>query len=191
MRRVAGLVAALVIALAPGVAQADPYPPGTTTTTQAGGGGGGGGGGGTVQQGNQQGGSHVLGEEFTTEGCGFAPNSTETLTVDDQAAGTKKADANGCITVRIKIISSTKADVNDPVRVTIRCGSNDWTATGPAGSGTGQFRLVTAFDVACTARSGGTAFTGANVARWTLVAIVLIVLGGGLVLADRRRTQQA
>src|SRR5207302_422453 len=103
------------------------------------------------------------------------------ITADRQPAGTKRANGSGCVGVTARIVSSNEAAVNN-VEVDVRCGPNTWTVTGPAASGGVRFSVSEKFTVSCLA-TAGTALSGANVVRWTLVALVLIGLGSTLVVA--------
>jgi hypothetical protein len=139
----------------------------------------------TTATGQQTGGTHAIGETFVLEACGFAPGSSEKIAVNGVAAGTKTADGSSCVKTTIKVVSSTGGEVNDPVPVPIRCGQNTVTATGVAAS-RAPLTVTTAFTVNC----GTTALTGANVSLFVGLALVLLVVGGGLIFLERRKARR-
>lgn len=163
--------------------------PGTTT--------GGGGGGGT-----QNGGTHVLGETFVNEVCGFQPGAPVSLVTNGQPTGSAIADPNGCVAVTVRVISTSQVQVNG-ITVGSVCGANHVIAAGPSNAA-GPFVQTDTFTVNCgvapasaisptsptsatRASTGGLAFTGANVLRLGGAAVLLLLFGGLLVVADRRR----
>jgi len=135
-------------------------------------------------------GSVAPGQTATFNLCGvFKPGSNVILTVDGQAAGTKVASSAGVVPVVITVTSATTASVNDPVIVNVNCGANTVVATGTGPSGGTQ---TGTFAVPCAATTAsGVAFTGANVMKGLLVALLLIAVGAALVLAQRRRRRRS
>ncbi|HEX8771097.1 MAG TPA: hypothetical protein VF711_10060, partial [Acidimicrobiales bacterium] len=91
------------------------------------------------------------------------------------------------------VVSATQLSVDDPVSVTGQCGGNTVVATGPSAAAGGSTVTQSAgFTVSCpaataTASKGAVAFTGANIAKWSAGALVLVAGGFGLVLMSRRR----
>jgi hypothetical protein len=156
-----------------GVAQAQTgYPPGTTTTVP----GGAGSGGGTV----------AIGATLNVEACGYRAGSTVNVSIDGQAATTTIAKATGCGRISIKPVSSTNAVVSgiDPA---ITCGANNAVFTGVSSAGASISQTV-GFSINC-AVSAGIVFTGANISKWLLAALVLLALGALILLAERRRSR--
>lgn len=179
----ASLVAMLgtVLFLAAPVAQAQTgYPPGVCTTTT----------------GAQDAGGHLVGDTFTINlapVCTFVPGTSVTVVVNGVNIPGKTANAQGFVTVTVRINSQTEILIDDPVRVPAQCGTNTVVATGASPSGvtvsqTGTFQLLCPRGAA-TPVQGRVAFTGANIARWSAVALALVMLGGTLVVADRRRVR--
>jgi hypothetical protein len=156
-----------------GVASAQTgYPPGTTTTSVAPGGG--------------NAGTVPLGGTITATASGFSPGSSTTLLVDGQAAGSVTVGANGVASVSIKVLSATTALVNG-VSIPITCGANSVTFTGTSPTGAALTQTIS-FSVNC-AVSAGIVFTGANVFKWLLAALVLLALGALFLIAERRRSR--
>ncbi len=125
-------------------------------------------------------GTVAVGQTITVTLCGpFAPGSTETVTVNGESLGTAVAGANGAVMVVISITSRN-------------CGANKVVATGPDMAGAIVMSSGT-YSVMCkrAASAGPLAFTGANVFKALLAALLLIAAGAGLVIAQRRRSSGA
>lgn len=187
-------ISTLVIGLllVAGPASAQVYNPGTTTTTAAGA---------TTTAppttsttaapgGNQNGGTHVKGETFTNNACGYRPGATVTLTVDGQAGPSATADSNGCVAIQVTILDNSHVRVNG-VTFNASCGSNNVVTTGPGANGSTLSETDT-FTINCAATptgGGGLAFTGANILKLGGAAALLILFGAGLVAVERRRAR--
>jgi len=121
--------------------------------------------------GNIDAGTVGLGQTITITLCGpFQPGSTVAVNV----GATQIATAVGAVTVTV-----TGAT----------CGANDLVATGP-GEGAATATSTATFTVTCARPSSsadGLAFTGANIYKYLLAALVLIAIGAMLVLLHRRR----
>lgn len=115
-----------------------------------------------------------VGGNATFQGSGCAPGSTVTITIDGKVMATVTADASGDYS------GSFKADLAPgSYNVTATCG--DVIRTSP----------LTVRSVAVTPPStGGGALprTGSNSNVMALVGAGLLVLGGGAILATRKRT---
>ncbi len=166
------MLAATVVGVGAASAQTTPtYTPGTSTGPLCTGG--------PVNAGNVS-----IGQTVTFMLCGpFQPGATAAINVNGTAAGSKTVASNGTVTIVITINSATSGTVNDPVTVPVTCGSNTATATSGGVSQTGTFNLI----CGSTTKTSGLAFTGANVMKAVLAALLLIAIGGALVLAQRRR----
>jgi len=173
------MLGALMFLAAPAAQAQTGYPPGACTTTT----------------GAQDAGGHLVGDVFTitlAPVCLFTPGASVTVVVNGVNVGTKVATAQGFITVTIRVNSQTELLIEDPVSVAGQCGTNTVVATGPSTLANGTVTQTGTFQVLCpkgaaTPVQGRVAFTGANIARWSAVALALVMLGGTLVVADRRR----
>ena len=171
------MVGASLFLLAP-AASAQPYPPGECTVTVG-------------DSGNLA--TVGVGDTATLTiraQCSFTPGATVSVVVNGQAAGTKTVNADGSVTVTVNVQSTTQLSVNPVVRG--QCGANTVSVSGPSSSVTGSSTQNASFTVVCPAAAatpvrGRVAFTGSNIFRWGAVALVLAAVGGGLVMADRRR----
>ncbi len=193
MRRsfsVAALVAfiggAALLVASPAMAQTPGYPPTCNPV-----------------DGVQDAGSHQIGETFKANllpVCLFNPGSNVNVTVNGQAVGAKVAAADGSITVTVRVVSATELAIEDPVSVSGQCGPNTIVGNGPSATAGRNVTQTANFTVICpgvngpggnggavTPVKGSVAFTGANIAKWALVALVLIGVGGLLVALNRRR----
>jgi hypothetical protein len=148
------------------------YPPGPGTTAPA------------AVNGGQDVGNVTLGETVTRELCGYAPNSTVRISVNGSSVTTMTADGNGCVTVHLKVTSTSAVEVEGLTAVA-RCGGNTLLATGSQADGAAVNETIT-FDVACGS-ADHTAFTGANIARGTITGAALLGVGALTVLGGRRR----
>jgi hypothetical protein len=148
-----------------------------------------------VTTGSVNAGSHNVGDSFRVTlapTCVFTPGAAVTVTVNGQAVGTKTATANGTVSVAITVVSSTQVSIDDPVSVTAQCGSNSVVGSGPSSVANSNVTQSASFTINCpastaTASKGTVAFTGANIAKWSAGALVLVAAGFGLVLISRRR----
>ena len=152
-------------------------------------------------------GSHAIGETFSTTlrpVCVFTPGTTVTVSVNGVVVGTKVADASGSVSVTVFVESATSLLIDDPVRVPGHCGpDNRIVATGFSEVARAEVTQTAAFEVLCPvagrpgagqvprARQGGVAFTGDNIALMVAAAAVLLGVGTGLVVTNRRRKAQA
>ncbi len=147
----------------------------------------------------QDAGTFNVGDTFQvalSPSCVFTPGSTVAVTVNGTSVGTKTADGSGFIHVTVRVVSATQLEIDDPISVVARCGTNSVVATGPSQAAgrtvtqTGTFRIncgTAGGGGAATPVKGSVAFTGANIAKWAAVALALIGVGAVLVVADRRR----
>jgi len=147
--------------------------------------------------GTQYAGAFQIGETFTealTPVCLFTPGADITVTVNGQSVTPppKAAEANGSVNVTVFVESATSLLIDDPVRVSSRCGRNVIVATGPSQVARANVTQTATFDVLCPgavprAVQGRVAFTGANVTIMAAVALALVGIGALLVVANRRR----
>lgn len=148
-----------------------------------------------VTTGSVDAGSHLVGERFTltlAPTCVFDPGSSVTVTVNGQAVGTKVASSSGTVNVTITITSATQLSIDDPILVSSQCGRNTVVATGTSSVAASAVTQSASFTVSCpaataSATTGTVAFTGANIAKWSAAALVLVAAGFGLVALSRRR----
>lgn len=143
-------------------------------------------------QGNQNGGTHVQGETFTNNVCGFQPGASVNMSVDGQTGPTQTANGNGCVPVTIKVLDNSHVQVQG-VTFNAACGPNSVILTGPntAGSTVSQ---TDSFSISCaatpsTSSGKGLAFTGANVLKLGGAAGLLILVGFALVALERRKNR--
>ncbi len=178
---VAGLLLFLV---GPGAAaQTVGYPPGTCATTN----------------GTQDAGNHAVGDTFTvtlSPVCLFAPGSSVAIVVNGISVTSKTADNSGFVSVTIKVNSQSELLIEDPVSVGGQCGANRVVATGPSAVAGARVDQTATFGILCAATAApkataGVAFTGANILRWTAIAVALVLLGSLLIVADRRRRSRS
>lgn len=148
----------------------------------------------TTTTGTHDGGTAHVGRTLVLEACGFAPGSSVHVVVNGTDVGNKTADRVGCIHVRIRIVSATRGLVDDPVPVTLKATGNTVVASGKSSAGAAVSQTVTFGVQAAQSHGrgpGNMAFTGANVIRWSAVALSLLAVGAGVLLADRRRARRA
>jgi hypothetical protein len=114
---------------------------------------------------------------------------------------TKTPDANGKVHVSVKVTSTTKGVLDDPVDVTLQCGTNTVTATGNTqadvtATASGTFTVVCAVTVPATVPpaipistgttgGGGLARTGMNILALLLLAGVAIAMGLFTIASER------
>jgi hypothetical protein len=141
-------------------------------------------------------GGHNIGDTFTVQlapTCVWTPGAAVTVTVNGVSIPGKVADAAGRVSVTITIVSATQLSVDDPVSVASQCGNNTVVGVAPSSVAGGSTVTHSAgFTVNCPASTaqastGTVAFTGANVAKWSGAALVLLAAGFGLVFFTRRR----
>lgn len=178
------MLGAITLLGAPAASAQTGYPPGPCTPLT----------------GAQDAGSHLVGQSFSTTlepVCVFTPGSNVNIVVNGQVVGTKVANANGFVTVNITVgpsCGTVRLQVNDPVTVNGTLGANNIVATGPSSVARANVTQTAVFRVLCPSAAGvakpvrgRVAFTGANILRWSAVAIALVLLGSVLVVANRRR----
>ncbi|WP_409330141.1 fibronectin type III domain-containing protein [Trujillonella humicola] len=119
------------------------------------------------------------GSKITLTGSGYLANSTVTLLVysSPQVLGTVVADANGAFTVTVEIPAGLAAGSHTLVAAGVDAAGNPRYLTMP----------ITVTAAGAAAGSGGLAYTGADVAVPALGGLAALALGGGLVLAGRRK----
>lgn len=159
----------------------------------------------TTTTGTRDGGTVRPGRTVVYEFCGFARRSLVHVVANGVDVGDKRADFNGCIHVRILVVTQRLGLVEDPVRVELKPNDNVVVATGRNSAGTLVTQTVS-FRVQAITRGGGEgrgpggggrgsggrmAFTGANLVRWGTVASVLFLIGAAILVADRRRARRA
>lgn len=124
-------------------------------------------------------GSVTPGSTITVSGTGYAPFSTVTVLVysTPTVLGTAQADANGAFTFTGKLPAGLAA------------GSHTLVAAGVDGAGNPRYltQAITVGGAAGSGASGGLAYTGADIAVPTIGGLAALAVGGGLVLAGRRR----
>ncbi|MGY1742204.1 MULTISPECIES: fibronectin type III domain-containing protein [unclassified Blastococcus] len=121
-------------------------------------------------------GSVTQGQTITVSGSGYAPFSTVTVLVysSPTVLGTVEADANGAFTFTGKLPAGLAA------------GSHTLVAAGVDADGNPRY-LTQAITVGGPTGSGGLAYTGADIAVPAIGGLAALAVGGGLVLAGRRR----
>ncbi|WP_409330140.1 fibronectin type III domain-containing protein [Trujillonella humicola] len=126
-----------------------------------------------------QSGSVTPGSKITLTGSGYLANSTVTLLVysSPQVLGTVVADANGAFSVTVEIPAGLAAGSHTLVAAGVDAAGNPRYLTMP----------ITVTAAGAAAGSGGLAYTGADVAVPALGGLAALALGGGLVLAGRRK----
>lgn len=189
-----GAVALAVMAAAPAGAQT--YPTGSTTSTTA-----------APSSGSINAGTLGSGGTTSVDVCGFVPGSTVSISLNGKPVTTATVASNGCATVTIQVVSAGTAlgravFAAAGLHLAATASSvkiNGVSATGlPPGqqntitaTGTGTnlaSRTVSVFFTTSSSSAGGLPRTGAMILRWSLAGLGLIVIGGLLVLANRRRT---
>lgn len=170
--------AALMGLVAP--ASAQPYPPGACTANSA-----------------SFAGEFAVGSTITltlAADCVWDPGTGVDVTVNGTSVGTKTADSGGAVSVAITIVSETELSVDDPIQTSARCGANTVRGVGTSRAAGGSASHTTTFDIACPGAAarpskGKVALTGANVVRWSSIALGLVVVGGLFLAIDRRRAR--
>ena len=187
----AGLIAALLLLVAPAVSAQVGYPPGPCTATV-----------GTTDVGTV-----AVGQSFVLQlapTCVFTVGSAITVTVNGVNIPGKVANASGQTLVTITVVSPTQLSIDDPILTPAVCGRNTVTASGPSSVAVGGVATQTAtFTITCpvvpvTAVTVTPAvpiqsrlsLTGANSIRYAAVALALIVAGATAVSVTRRRRAQ-
>jgi len=163
-------------------ASAQPYPPGACTPDSA-----------------NFAGDFVVGQTITltlAANCVWDPGTGVATTVNGTPVGIKTASAAGTISVQITIVSATELSVDDPVQTAAYCGANTVVGVGASrASATGRSTHTTTFNISCPgaaaqpAAKGRVALTGANVMRWSAIAVGLVVVGGMFLALDRRKAR--
>jgi hypothetical protein len=138
--------------------------------------------------------------------CVWTPNSAVQVLVNGESVGTKTADANGFVTVRITVLDDETLSVDDPVLVPAICGTN--TVVGRGTSTVASGNVVThqaTFTLICEEEeeegeeeevkdvkvpvAKRLAFTGSNLEELLAVGLLLVVGGATVIVAARRRKQ--
>ena len=141
-------------------------------------------------------GNFNVGQTFTvtvTPTCAFTAGTPVTVTVNGVVIGTKVASIAGTVPVTVRIVSATVMEIDDPVQVPTICGLNAITAQGASSVAQATVTHTVNFGVTCPApatRTGGIAFTGANILRMAGIAVVAIMVGSLLVTSVRKRRQR-
>ncbi|SEP22349.1 fibronectin type III domain-containing protein [Trujillonella endophytica] len=122
-------------------------------------------------------GSVAVGSPVTFSGSGYLPGSTVTLLVysEPQVLTTVVADASGSFTVTVTVPAGLVA------------GQHTLVASGVDLTGALRYLTLPITVAGGTTGSGGLAYTGAAVAVPAMAGLAALALGGGLVLAGRRR----
>ncbi|HUC04390.1 MAG TPA: hypothetical protein VL961_03265 [Acidimicrobiales bacterium] len=132
------------------------------------------------------------------ETCAFTPNSSVTISFGGSTVGNATSDSNGLITLSV-VATDPSLAFNGGAAQSAVYGTNTVTATGTNSSGgtnTATFlidlqQVSTAASTTGTTGSGGLAFTGADLAAMIAAALALILLGTGVVLYTRRRSDES
>lgn len=134
-------------------------------------------------------GSQRIGDSFNKEDCGFLPNSTAAIRVNDTAAGTKPIGGDGCVRMTVKIVDQDTIAIDGTEYPAKRCASNVIFVTGPVPSGAAQSRQVeNRFTITCAAAAGNALpRTGSDIADIAAVGGLLVVVGATVVTIVRRR----
>ncbi|NNN21391.1 MAG: hypothetical protein HKL80_05235 [Acidimicrobiales bacterium] len=135
-------------------------------------------------------GSFTSGKVINIQSSGYAPGSTVAITLNGVSLGTAVADASGTVTETITVdtVTSTGGTVSiNGKTYNVSLTNNNLTVVGSAPNST-QLTVQNIFGL--TSSSGGLAFTGINVLRWSIVIVALLVIGGGLIVFERRRSSR-
>jgi LPXTG-motif cell wall-anchored protein len=115
------------------------------------------------------------GESITVSGTNWRPNFTVTIALKgDGILGTATANAQGSFSTIVTIPSDAPT------------GSTQIMCRGQKRNG-GALVLGTTITIVAAAGGGITAFTGAQIEIWMILAVALLVVGLGLILISRRR----
>ena len=138
---------------------------------------------------NQEG-NFTSGKVINIQSSGFAPGATVTITLNGVNIGTAVAHSTGTVTdtVTVDTVTSTGGTVSiNGTTYTVSLTNNNLTVVGSAPNST-QLTVENIFGL--TSSSGGLAFTGINILRWGIVIFALLVIGGGLIMFERRRSSR-
>lgn len=150
----------------------------------------------------------ILGNEFTTEACGFMPDTTATFTYNNGTeTGTFNVDKAGCIEIVIQTFDPHVTINGGPLEPAAYKG-NTIVVVG-TGANTAQRTYTLTFDIiqpsstpsnnvagssssgsAGSSSSGSLAFTGSNALATGVGGLALLVAGTFLVLTTRRYGQR-
>lgn len=182
MRRKAGavsgvlaLASACLVMLAPAASAQTAYPPGNCNVTIS----------------NSDLGSFSFGDTqvVIAPTCVFQVNSPVTITINNVQINTF-ADASGVVTLPISILPSKTLLVHGQ-EIPVVCGPNVIRGVGFSAVASTNVTQTLTFNVTCpsvtAATSGRVAFTGANIIRWSLLALAAMLVGLMLVTSTRRR----
>jgi hypothetical protein len=120
-----------------------------------------------------------------------------TVSVNGQIVATKAAAATGSVSINLTVLSATTLSIDDPILVPAVCGQNTVTGLGGSSVANGMVTQVVMFNVDCAsvanqaASRGFLSFTGANVLRWTGIALGLVMIGAFFVASSRKRAKTA
>jgi hypothetical protein len=126
-------------------------------------------------------GTVTAGQSVTVSGTGYAPYSQVSVLVYSTPTllGSAEADANGAFSLTVTLPAGLAA------------GSHTLVAAGVDEAGNPRYLTMAITVAAATGGPGGLAYTGASVALPVIGGLGALVLGGGLVLAGRRRRMAA
>ncbi|MGY1813920.1 hypothetical protein [Blastococcus sp. SYSU D00820] len=134
------------------------------------------------------------GAEVTLTGSGFLPNSTVTLVVysTPTVLGTVTTDGAGAFTTTVTLPAGLPAGAHTLVASGVDPAGNPYHLTsGVTVTASGGAPTATATSATGPGVSGGLASTGADIAVPAIGGLAALVVGGGLVLAGRRRRPAA
>lgn len=129
--------------------------------------------------------------------CAWAPGSLVTVTVNGQVVLTKPSGLNGAVTVSVTAVSASTLSIDDPVLVPAICGTNTVTGTGTSPTASAPATQTVTFGLNCasvvsqTGSRGLLSFTGANLLRWTGIALGLVLVGALVLVPSRKRAKVA
>ncbi len=134
-----------------------------------------------------------------TPTCVFAVGSNVSVVVNNINTVVKPATDGGTVPISITILSSTQLSV-EGVLVPAICGINKIVATGPSGSAGKVVTHTVLFELVCPpgfekkleekGKETKVAFTGANVLRWSAIALGCVGVGALVVSSSRKRRQR-
>ncbi|CCH85788.1 exported protein of unknown function [Modestobacter italicus] len=122
----------------------------------------------------------TAGQKMTFVGSGYLPFSTVTLVVysEPQVVGTVVADENGNFTVDVTIPANLVNGEHSLVATGVDANGNPYVL---------RADFTVSGGVASSAQPGGLAYTGASIALPMLGGLTAVGVGGGLLVAARRR----
>jgi len=129
--------------------------------------------------------------------CAFTVGGAVNVTVNGLVVATKVATAGGTVSITVTALSATTLSIDDPVLVPAVCGPNTVTGVGPSAAANAMVTQTVSFGLDCTTVAAQTvsrgflSFTGANILRWSAIALGAVVVGGLIVGATRRWSKAA